>query len=45
MPRRREVPKRPVLPDPVYGDQTVTRFTNVVMKEGKKAGMLVQKVS
>ncbi len=37
MPRRREVPKRPVLPDPVYADQTVTRFTNVVMKQGKKA--------
>jgi len=37
MPRRREVPKRPVLPDPVFASQTVTRFTNVVMNDGKKA--------
>lgn len=37
MPRRREVPKRPVLPDPKYGDQLVTKFMNNVMKDGKKA--------
>jgi small subunit ribosomal protein S7 len=36
MPRRREVPKREVLPDPVYGSQLVTKFVNVVMREGKK---------
>jgi len=37
MPRRRVVAKRPVLPDPVYGDQMVTRFMNIVMIDGKKA--------
>ena len=36
MPRRREVPKRRVLPDPQYGDVVVTKFMNVLMKEGKK---------
>jgi small subunit ribosomal protein S7 len=37
MPRRREVAKRRVLPDAVYGDELVTRFMNIVMKEGKKS--------
>jgi small subunit ribosomal protein S7 len=37
MPRRREVPKRPVLPDPRYGDQLITKFTNCLMRDGKKA--------
>lgn len=37
MPRRREVPKRPVLPDPVYGDELVTRLMNIIMLDGKKA--------
>jgi small subunit ribosomal protein S7 len=37
MPRRREVPKRPTLPDPKYGDRMVTRFTNVLMLGGKKS--------
>ena len=37
MPRRREVPKRPVLPDPKYGDALVTKFMNNVMKDGKKS--------
>ncbi len=36
MPRRREVPKREVLPDPIYNSQLVTRFINVLMKDGKK---------
>jgi small subunit ribosomal protein S7 len=36
MPRRREVPKREVLPDPVYNSQLVTRFINTLMKRGKK---------
>lgn len=36
MPRRREVPKRPVLPDPKFGDQVVTKFMNVVMTRGKR---------
>ncbi len=37
MPRRREVPKRPILPDPLYNSQLVTKFVNVVMKDGKKS--------
>jgi small subunit ribosomal protein S7 len=37
MPRRRGVPHRPVAPDPVYGDQVVTRFMNKIMQDGKKA--------
>jgi small subunit ribosomal protein S7 len=36
MPRRREVPKREVLPDPLYNSQLVTKFVNVIMKDGKK---------
>ncbi len=36
MPRRREVPKREILPDPLYKSQLVTRFVNVVMRDGKK---------
>ena len=36
MPRRREVPKREILPDPLYNSQLVTKFVNVVMKDGKK---------
>ena len=37
MPRRREVPKREVLPDPIYQSQLVTKFINCVMKRGKKS--------
>jgi small subunit ribosomal protein S7 len=37
MPRRREVPKREVMPDPKYGDELVTKFMNIVMHDGKKA--------
>jgi small subunit ribosomal protein S7 len=37
MPRRREVPKREILPDPVYNSQMVTKFINSVMKQGKKS--------
>jgi small subunit ribosomal protein S7 len=37
MPRRREVPKRPIQPDPKYHDRTVGRFTNVIMRDGKKS--------
>lgn len=37
MPRRREVPKRIVLPDPVYGSTTLTKFINAVMVDGKKS--------
>lgn len=37
MPRRREVTKRPVLPDPKFGSQRVARFINMVMRSGKKS--------
>jgi small subunit ribosomal protein S7 len=37
MPRRREVPKREVLPDPKYGSKMLTKFMNTVMKDGKKS--------
>ena len=37
MPRRHEVPKRIVLPDPKFGDKAVTKFMNAVMEDGKKA--------
>ncbi len=37
MPRRREVPKRKVLPDPKFRDRMVTKFCNVVMQSGKRA--------
>ncbi len=37
MPRRREVPKREVLPDPKYGNQTLAKFVNVLMVDGKKS--------
>jgi small subunit ribosomal protein S7 len=37
MPRRREVPKRKVNPDPKYQDRLVTKFINVVMYKGKKS--------
>lgn len=36
MPRRREVPKREILPDPLYNSQLVTKFVNVLMLDGKK---------
>jgi len=37
MPRRREVPKREILPDPVYKSQLLTKFVNVMMLDGKKS--------
>jgi len=37
MPRRRVAEKRVILPDPKYGDQTLAKFVNVVMKNGKKS--------
>ncbi len=36
MPRRGFVPKRDVLPDPVYNDKVVTRLINNIMLDGKK---------
>jgi small subunit ribosomal protein S7 len=37
MPRRREVPKRDILPDPKFSNSDVTKFINVIMLDGKKA--------
>jgi len=37
MPRRREVPKREILPDPKFGNVTVAKFINMIMLSGKKA--------
>jgi small subunit ribosomal protein S7 len=37
MPRRREVPKREILPDPKFGNVDVAKFVNVLMLSGKKS--------
>jgi small subunit ribosomal protein S7 len=37
MPRRRVVAKRRLLPDPKYQDRLVSRFINVLMRDGKKS--------
>ena len=37
MPRRREVPKRHIIPDPKYKDKLVSKFTNTLMFDGGKA--------
>ena len=37
MPRRREVPKREILPDPKFGSVEISKFVNVIMLDGKKA--------
>lgn len=42
MPRRGNVPKREILPDPVYGSVLVTKLVNSVMLDGKKG--VAQKV-
>ena len=42
MPRRSGVPKRDVLPDPIYGSKVVTKLTNQVMLDGKKG--IAQKI-
>lgn len=36
MPRRSGVPKRDVLPDPIYNSKVVTKVVNQIMLEGKK---------
>ncbi len=36
MPRRGNVPKRDVLPDPIYGSKVVTKLVNQIMLDGKK---------
>ena len=37
MPRRRVAAKREILPDPKFGSQTLAKFVNMVMEDGKKA--------
>ena len=37
MSRRGAVPKREILPDPLYNSQLVTKFVSVLMKDGKKS--------
>ena len=37
MPRRREVPKREILPDPKFSNVEVSKFVNVLMISGKKS--------
>src|SRR3989442_784372 len=37
MPRRREVPKREILPDPKFNNVDVAKFVNVLMTRGKKS--------
>ena len=37
MPRRREIKKREVLPDPKYHDPLVAKFMNGIMRRGKKS--------
>jgi len=36
VPRRGNIPKREVLPDPIYGSQLVSKLVNSVMYDGKK---------
>ena len=35
--RKRQAKKRPLLPDPKFNDQLVTRFVNMIMWDGKKS--------
>jgi small subunit ribosomal protein S7 len=37
MPRRREVPKREIIPDPKYHSQLVAKFVNCILRKGKKS--------
>ena len=37
MPRRREVPKREILPDRKFGNVDVAKFVNILMLSGKKS--------
>ena len=36
MPRRGHVPKRDILPDPIYNDKVVTKLINNIMLDGKR---------
>ena len=37
MSRRREIPKRVILPDPKFGNHDLAKFINIVMQDGKKS--------
>jgi small subunit ribosomal protein S7 len=37
MPRRREIPKRVILPDPKFGSEMLAKFMNMIMERGKKS--------
>ena len=37
MPRRREVPKRVIVPDPKFHDLQIAKFINMIMRNGKKS--------
>ncbi|MFZ3209039.1 MAG: 30S ribosomal protein S7 [Geobacteraceae bacterium] len=37
MPRRREVAKRIILPDPKYNDRVIAKLVNIMMQDGKKS--------
>ncbi|HYQ91401.1 MAG TPA: 30S ribosomal protein S7 [Candidatus Competibacteraceae bacterium] len=37
MPRKREVLKRTILPDPKYGSEVLAKFINIIMERGKKS--------
>lgn len=37
MPRRRVVTRREITPDPIYGDELVTKFINSLMRDGKRS--------
>ena len=48
MPRRREIPKREILPDPVYNSTLVAKFINAMMWDGKRSvaeGILYKSLS
>ncbi len=37
MPSSKEIKQHPVIPDPVFGDETVSKFINYILRKGKKA--------
>ena len=37
MPRRREIPKREILPDPLYNSTLVSKFISTLMRGGKRS--------
>ena len=37
MPRRKAAIKREILPDPLYGSESLAKFINVIMRRGKKS--------